>query len=218
MSSLSVKPDKCAILQEAVNQIRSIKQQESATQSTDPVQQGEVSSSRPTILSNDVYGPLLLEALEGFLFVVNSEGKVCISIISLYHLLTLPLIFILHPTYSSSIFTFLFFLIPLLLLLVLFRTPSSSFFSCYVIYWVFINCGPEDILTSIYPRTCIIWRGFKLDNLPSSSIWYASRYTLCICRAAHSVRMWMEGSFYCSPNMCSLSSISPRLLRCFLSR
>ncbi|CAH1280585.1 unnamed protein product [Diabrotica balteata] len=76
MSSLSVKPDKCAILQEAVNQIRSIKQQESATQSSDPVQQGEVSSSRPTILSNDVYGPLLLEALEGFLFVINSEGKV----------------------------------------------------------------------------------------------------------------------------------------------
>ncbi|XP_056647099.1 nuclear receptor coactivator 3 isoform X3 [Diorhabda sublineata] len=76
MSSLSVKPDKCAILQEAVNQIRSIKQQENATQSSDPVQQGEVSSSRPTILSNDFYGPLLLEALEGFLFVVNSEGKV----------------------------------------------------------------------------------------------------------------------------------------------
>lgn len=76
MSSLSVKPDKCAILQETVNQIRSIKQQESASQSTDPVQQGEVSSSRPTILSNELYGPLLLEVLEGFLFVVNSEGKV----------------------------------------------------------------------------------------------------------------------------------------------
>ncbi|XP_074027030.1 basic helix-loop-helix family member taiman isoform X4 [Leptinotarsa decemlineata] len=76
MSSLSVKPDKCAILQEAVNQIRSIKQQESASQAADPVQQGEVSSSRPTILSNEVYGPLLLEALEGFLFVVNSEGKI----------------------------------------------------------------------------------------------------------------------------------------------
>ncbi|KAG5896380.1 hypothetical protein JTB14_009587 [Gonioctena quinquepunctata] len=76
MSSLSVKPDKCAILQEAVNQIRSIKQQETAVQSADPVQQGEVSSSRPTILSNEIYGPLLLEALEGFLFVVNSEGKV----------------------------------------------------------------------------------------------------------------------------------------------
>ncbi|GJQ82169.1 hypothetical protein Trydic_g6002 [Trypoxylus dichotomus] len=76
MSSLSVKPDKCAILQETVNQIRSIKQREGASQSSDPVQQGEVSSSRPTILSTDVYGPLLLEALEGFLFVVNAEGKV----------------------------------------------------------------------------------------------------------------------------------------------
>ncbi|KAK9888472.1 hypothetical protein WA026_000721 [Henosepilachna vigintioctopunctata] len=76
MSSLSVKPDKCAILQETVNQIRSIKQRENAVQSSDPVQQGEVSSSRPTILSNEVFGPLLLEALEGFLFVVNGEGKV----------------------------------------------------------------------------------------------------------------------------------------------
>ncbi|XP_066143989.1 nuclear receptor coactivator 1-like isoform X2 [Euwallacea fornicatus] len=77
MSSLSVKPDKCAILQETVNQIRRIKQQEAANQQTaDPVQQGEVSSSRPTILSNEVYGPLLLEALDGFLFVINSEGKV----------------------------------------------------------------------------------------------------------------------------------------------
>ncbi|KAB0798164.1 hypothetical protein PPYR_09157 [Photinus pyralis] len=76
MSSLSVKPDKCAILQETVNQIRSIKQRESSTQPSDPVQQGEVSSSRPTILSNEVYGPLLLAALEGFLFVVNGEGKV----------------------------------------------------------------------------------------------------------------------------------------------
>lgn len=76
MSSLSVKPDKCAILQETVNQIRSIKQREGSNQSADPVQQGEVSSSRPAILSNEIYGPLLLEALEGFLFVVNSEGKV----------------------------------------------------------------------------------------------------------------------------------------------
>ncbi|XP_018329075.1 nuclear receptor coactivator 1 isoform X3 [Agrilus planipennis] len=76
MSSLSVKPDKCHILQETVNQIRSISQLENSSKSSDPVQQGEVSSSRPTILSNEVYGPLLLEALEGFLFVVNAEGKV----------------------------------------------------------------------------------------------------------------------------------------------
>ncbi|XP_059483291.1 nuclear receptor coactivator 2 isoform X2 [Neocloeon triangulifer] len=74
MSSLSVKPDKCAILQETVNQIRRIKQQEA--QSGDAVQQGEVSSSKPALIGHQVFGPLLLEALEGFLFVVSSEGKV----------------------------------------------------------------------------------------------------------------------------------------------
>lgn len=81
MNPLSVKPDKCAILQETVNQIRSIKQREAAQQSASvcpdsAVQQGEVSSSRPTILANDVIAPLLLEALEGFLFVVNKDGNV----------------------------------------------------------------------------------------------------------------------------------------------
>ncbi|KAL1124276.1 hypothetical protein AAG570_002046 [Ranatra chinensis] len=75
MSSLSVKPDKCAILQETVNQIRLIKEQE-AEAGNEAVQQGEVSSSKPTILANDILGPLLLEALEGFLFVVNPEGRV----------------------------------------------------------------------------------------------------------------------------------------------
>lgn len=73
---MSVKPDKCAILQETVSQIRSIKQRETNSHSSDPVQQGEVSSSRPTILSNEIFGPLLLDVLEGFLFVVNAEGKV----------------------------------------------------------------------------------------------------------------------------------------------
>lgn len=84
MNPLSVKPDKCAILQETVNQIRNIKQREAQTSAAaavcagadSAVQQGEVSSSRPTILANDVIAPLLLEALEGFLFVVNAEGKV----------------------------------------------------------------------------------------------------------------------------------------------
>lgn len=77
MSSLSVKPDKCAILQETVSQIRNIKQREEAAQLSDPVQQGEVSSSRPTAtLPPETYTGLLLEALEGFLFVVNAEGKV----------------------------------------------------------------------------------------------------------------------------------------------
>ncbi|KAL0274024.1 UNVERIFIED_CONTAM: hypothetical protein PYX00_006559 [Menopon gallinae] len=75
MSSLSVKPDKCAILQETVNQIRHIKQQENCSGDA-AVQQGEVSSSNPTVLRNEVFGPLLLEALDGFLFVVNLEGKI----------------------------------------------------------------------------------------------------------------------------------------------
>ncbi|KAK6632415.1 hypothetical protein RUM44_007457 [Polyplax serrata] len=75
MSSLSVKPDKCAILQETVNQIRHIKQQENCSGDA-AVQQGEVSSSNPTVLRNEVFGPLLLEALDGFLFIVNLEGKI----------------------------------------------------------------------------------------------------------------------------------------------
>ncbi|XP_054284396.1 nuclear receptor coactivator 2 isoform X3 [Macrosteles quadrilineatus] len=100
MSSLSVKPDKCAILQETVNQvgspsqqlgrpltkcdileeainkIRSIKQQEITANCDAAVQQGEVSSSKPTIIAHEIFGPLLLEALEGFLFVVSKEGNV----------------------------------------------------------------------------------------------------------------------------------------------
>ncbi|KAL1434900.1 hypothetical protein MTO96_011376 [Rhipicephalus appendiculatus] len=77
MNSLSVKPDKCAILQETVNQIRRIKQQEaSGGGGLGELQQSEVSSSKPTILGSDVLGPLLLEALDGFLFVVNTEGRI----------------------------------------------------------------------------------------------------------------------------------------------
>jgi nuclear receptor coactivator 2 len=40
-------------------QIQHLKQQEK--KNSDAVQQGEVSSSNPTIISNDVLGPLLLE-------------------------------------------------------------------------------------------------------------------------------------------------------------
>jgi nuclear receptor coactivator 2 len=40
-------------------QIQHIKQQEGT--SSDAVQQGEVSSSKPTILASEVFGPLLLE-------------------------------------------------------------------------------------------------------------------------------------------------------------
>ena len=82
MNPLSVKPDKCAILQETVNQIRKLKEQEEDGRNTgvvghvDVVQQGEVSSSKPALLDTQVLGTYLLEALDGFLFVVNTEGKI----------------------------------------------------------------------------------------------------------------------------------------------
>jgi nuclear receptor coactivator 2 len=111
MNSLSVKPDKCAILQETVNQIRKIREQEedgrssssssssrsssrsgggsssgdrdrrhcSSLTTTDDtglaLQLGDVSSSKPAMLDTQVLGTFLLEALDGFLFVVNTEGK-----------------------------------------------------------------------------------------------------------------------------------------------
>jgi nuclear receptor coactivator 2 len=60
-SARSVKPDKCAILQETVNQIHRIQQEDKARASVDAVQQADVSSTKPTILANEVLGPLLLE-------------------------------------------------------------------------------------------------------------------------------------------------------------
>nr|XP_022340433.1 nuclear receptor coactivator 2-like isoform X4 [Crassostrea virginica] len=73
MSALSVKPEKSAILQESLNKIKQLKQEKA---SSDAVQQSQVSSSKPSVLPTEVLGPLLLEALDGFLFVVNSQGKI----------------------------------------------------------------------------------------------------------------------------------------------
>uniref|UniRef100_A0A8D0MSD3 histone acetyltransferase n=1 Tax=Sus scrofa TaxID=9823 RepID=A0A8D0MSD3_PIG len=58
IDNFNVKPDKCAILKETVRQIRQIKEQG----------QG--------VIDKDSLGPLLLQALDGFLFVVNREGNI----------------------------------------------------------------------------------------------------------------------------------------------
>ncbi|VVC34781.1 Myc-type, basic helix-loop-helix (bHLH) domain,PAS fold,PAS domain [Cinara cedri] len=82
MSSLSVKPDKCAILQETVKKVRDRTHRISSDQTVNlittesAVQQGEVSSSKPTTISNPRFTPLLLSVLDGFLFVVNTDGKI----------------------------------------------------------------------------------------------------------------------------------------------
>ncbi|XP_022246163.1 nuclear receptor coactivator 2-like, partial [Limulus polyphemus] len=73
MSSLTVKPEKCAIIQETVSQIHRIQQ---AIGESDELQESEVSSSNSSILNAEVLGPLLLEALDGFLVLVNTDGKI----------------------------------------------------------------------------------------------------------------------------------------------
>ncbi|KAM9317420.1 nuclear receptor coactivator 1 [Gastrophryne carolinensis] len=78
IDNFSVKPDKCKILIKRMDQIQQLKKkkQEKAPGTDDDVQKSDISSSSGGVIEKESLGPLLLEALDGFFFVVNQEGRI----------------------------------------------------------------------------------------------------------------------------------------------
>ncbi|XP_018422330.1 PREDICTED: nuclear receptor coactivator 1 [Nanorana parkeri] len=76
IDSFSGKTDKCKILIKRMDQIQQLKKKKQEKAADDDVQKSDISSSSGGMIEKESLGPLLLEALDGFFFLVNQEGRI----------------------------------------------------------------------------------------------------------------------------------------------